>query len=193
MKKLLIILTLFLSSCVSYDQEILHLNFPDSKNYDDFGRNQVIELKVLDKRNDEKDLVGKKNLGEKEVIIKLDRNLEEVFVQELTKNLEENKFLVADRKADLSDKILTIEIIKFDYSSKRGFFVGESQINSLIKIIIFDDLAKRQYSTTKSFNSEQKHFISTSITDDKKIIYGALKEVFEDVMLILNSRNDTTN
>ncbi len=183
MKKVVtIILILFLSSCVTYNQEHLNLNVSIAKKYSDFGNNKPILVKVIDERND-KNLLGNKRLGESLIAIKSDQSLVEVAKNKIIRDLEQNGFLASSKenKETLADKSLEVKIITFNYNGYREFFVGSSKIEVAIQINAKDNVKNTEYSTIQSFAFDKKHFIMPLITTDEKTINFALQEALDGI------------
>jgi len=182
MKELLTILTLgiSLSSCVSYNQEMLNLNLSIAQKYSDNGKNKTVELSVLDGRKD-KDLIGTKRLGENLIAIKPSQDLIGVIQNKISRDLEQNGFLVATQNTTLANTLLEVKILTFNYNGYREFLVGSSKIEILLKITAQDKVGGTKYSTTQSFSLDKNHFIVPLITTDEKTINNALQEALDGI------------
>jgi uncharacterized lipoprotein YajG len=168
MKKILTLLALVgtLSSCVNYNQENLNLNLSVDSKFNDFGKNQNVDLSVGDKR-----------LGKDLINIKSTQNLTVLIKNKIARDLEQNGFLINDN----TDKSLEIKILTLNYSAYREFFIGSSKIEILLKITALNG-NKSSYSTTQNFSLSQKHFIMPLITTDEKTINKALQESLDGVI-----------
>jgi uncharacterized lipoprotein YajG len=184
MKKFLalIITSIFLSSCVSYDQEMLNLNLSIAQRYSDLGGNKSVELTVIDSRKNQEAL-GNKRLGDDVIAIKSSQNLVDLVKNKVGRDLEQNGFLVASSTdtSGLADKTLEVKILTLNYNAYREFFMGTSKIEVLLKITAQNKADKSSYSTTQSFSLDKNHFIMPLITTDEKTINAALQEVLDGV------------
>ncbi|MES2676954.1 MAG: YajG family lipoprotein [Pseudomonadota bacterium] len=182
MKKLLtiIIASISLFSCAANNQETLNLNLSIAQKYSDVGGNKSVELNVVDARKD-KDLLGRKRLGENLVVIKSGENFVDLVHNKITRDLEQNGFLVAAQNTGLADKFLEVKILTFNYNAYREFVVGSSKIEVLIKITARNKVGSANYSTTQSFSLDKNHFIMPLISTDEKTINTALQEALDGV------------
>lgn len=184
MKKLftLIIVSTLLSSCVAANQETLNLNLSIAQKYSDFGGNKSVELSIVDGRKD-RDLIGNKRLGEDLVTIKSSQNLVDLIQNKVSRDLEQNGFLVASQSSGLADKNLEVKILTFNYNAYRELLIGTSKIEVLLKITAKDKTGNSNYSTTQSFSLDKNHFIMPLISTDEKTINSALQEVLDDIFI----------
>jgi uncharacterized lipoprotein YajG len=182
MKKLLILIiaSALLSSCVASNQETLNLNLSIAQKYSDFGSNKSVELLVVDERKD-KDLIGNKRLGEDLVAIKSSQNLVDLIQNKVSRDLEQNGFLVASQSSGLADKNLEVKILTFNYNAYREFLIGTSRIEILLKITAKNKVGNASYSTTQSLSLDKNHFIMPLISTDEKTINKALQEALDGV------------
>jgi uncharacterized lipoprotein YajG len=180
MKKLLTTLLplIFLSSCVSYNQEILSFNLSTSEKYSDFGKGKAVQIVVIDSRINN-NLLGKKRLGEKVIKIKSDQNITIAAKDKISKDLGQQGFVAVD--GGLIDKVLEVHIINLNYNAYREFFVGNSKIDVLLKIVARDVSSGVTYSTKQSLSMDKKHFIMPLITTDEKTINLALQEALNSI------------
>ncbi|MFT5703857.1 MAG: putative lipoprotein YajG [Rickettsiales bacterium] len=178
MKKILTLLALVgtLSSCVNYNQENLNLNLSVDSKFNDFGKNQNVDLSVVDGRSNIES-IGDKRLGKDLINIKSTQNLTVLIKNKIARDLEQNGFLINDN----TDKSLEIKILTLNYSAYREFFIGSSKIEILLKITALNG-NKSSYSTTQNFSLSQKHFIMPLITTDEKTINKALQESLDGVI-----------
>ena len=188
MKKILATISFLslLSSCVSYNQETLNLNLPIVKKYSDVGGNKSVELIVVDSRKD-KDLLGNKRLGEKLITIKSSQNLTDSLRDKISRDLEQNGFLLTSSTNNFSaqysaDKSLEVKILTLNYSAYREFFIGNSKIEILLKIVAKNKSGGAVYSTSQSLSLDKKHFIMPLITTDEKTINTALQEAIDGIL-----------
>lgn len=182
MKKILIILGLtILTSCVSYNQEMLNLNLLPNQKYSDLGGNKTISLSVVDERIN-KDL-GNKRLGEDLIIIKSNQDLLQTIRDNVTKNLGQYGFLTSsENNSESSAKTLEVHIITLSYNAYREFFMGSSKINILLKIVAKDKKSGNSYITEQSLALDKSHFIMPLITTDEKTINDALQEAVGGIL-----------
>ncbi len=182
MKKLLtlIITSALLSSCVLSNQETLNLNLSIASQYSNFGKNKSVELVIMDGRKD-KDLIGNKRLGENLVVIKSNQNLVNLVENKISRDLEQNGFLVTSLSSGLADKYLEVKILTLNYNAYREFFIGSSKVEILLKITAKNKADDAKYSTTQSFSLDKNHFIMPLISTDEKTINAALQEVLDGV------------
>jgi hypothetical protein len=180
MKKLLTILLpfIFLSSCVSYDQEILGFNLSASEKYSDFGKGKAVQVLVTDDRIDN-NLLGKKRLGQRVVKIKSDQSVTAAAKSKISKDLGQQGFVAVD--GGLIDKVLEVHIVNLNYNAYREFFIGSSKVDVLLKIVARDVSSGVTYSTKQSLTMDKKHFIMPLITTDEKTINLALQEALNSV------------
>ena len=181
MKKLLtLIIALTLFSCASSNQETLNLNLSIAQKYSDNGGNKSVELSVVDSRKD-KDSLGNKRLGESLVAIKSNQSLVDLVQNKISRDLEQNGFLIASQNSGLADKFLEVKILTFNYNAYREPVVGTSKVEVLLKITIKNKVGGASYSTTQSFSLDKNHFIVPLISTDEKTINAALQEVLDGI------------
>lgn len=182
MKKLLILIiaSALLSSCASYNPETLNLNLSIAQKYSDFGGNKSIELNIIDGRKD-KDLLGNKRLGDDLVIIKSRQNLVDLVQNKVSRDLEQNGFLIASQNSGLADKNLEVKILTFNYNAYREPVVGTSKVEVLLKITAKNKVGGTSYSTTQSFSLDKNHFIMPLISTDEKTINTSLQEALDGI------------
>jgi uncharacterized lipoprotein YajG len=183
MKKILTLFgLLLLCSCASYKEEILNLNLSINPKYSGFGDNKYVELLIVDDR-DNKDLLGKKRLGDDSIEIKSNRDLVGLVRKKISHDLEQNGFLIVGKKDPKPDgKFLEIRILNFNYEANRGFIIGKSTIKSSLKVNALNKNGGEKYSTRHNFSLENNHFVAPSIATDEKTINSTLQEVLDDVL-----------
>lgn len=175
MKNLLIFAAIFsLFSCAHHDQKIkfnLNLNH-SAKN---IGKAVGVDLVVIDARTNE--ILGEKIFSAEEKIkITSDENLAEFLQKKIEESLLQNGFKKGWYKS------LTIEIIDLKYQAKREFFVGNSEANIALKVVISDN--KNQSSFTKNFEASNSsyHFIAPLESTDAATINNLISEVVNNIL-----------
>lgn len=175
----LIVSSILLSSCVSYNKEMLNLDVSVAPKYSDYGGSQAIRLVVVDDRLD-RNLLGNKRLGENLIAIKSNQNLTDVIKDKIAKDLGQNGFLAVD--GGMVNKVLEIHIINFNYNAYRDFFVGNSKIDVLLKITAKNKAYGTSYTTKQSLSLNKKHFIMPLITTDEQTINFALQDALDGIL-----------
>lgn len=181
MKKLLtLVLVAFLSSCVAKNQQSLNLNVSIAHTYADIGGNKSINLKVVDGRRD-RAVIGSKRFGDGLVVIKSNQNISELVQDKISRDLEQNGFLVSESSNNSTDKFLEVRILTLNYIAYRELVIGSSKIEVLLKITAKNKADGSSYSTTQSFTANKNHFIVPLISTDEKTINKALQESLDGI------------
>ena len=203
-----IILAIILSSCNKSAVEIITLNpniqlvsQEDKKIWDVFDRK--INILIIDDRVNkfkleenlqqyQKDriiyldegkvvyldeVIGyKKYNKDKTTYLALDQDIMPVFRTELAKGLQDKGFQIVE---DNYDRILTIILEDFHYITYKKGFITDSKLYLKLKV------KSGSYDKLYEISIDGKHFLNSSIENDKKIINDALKEA---ILSILNNK-----
>lgn len=174
MKKLLLITSfLALFSCGHHDQRIkFNPHFDQTR--DNVGKGVGIDLVIVDDRRD--DILGEKIFSKNETIkIISDENLAESLQKKVGELLLQKGF----KKG--WNKTLQIEISHLTYKAKREFFVGRSDAQMSVRVVVSDN--KNQGSFSKSFDSSfaSYHFIAPLQSTDELTINNMIKDIINSI------------
>ncbi|MFT4718758.1 MAG: hypothetical protein ACI9IL_001098 [Rickettsiales bacterium] len=203
-----ITLAIFLASCsktrvemISLNPNIKSISSENKKIWDVFDRK--INILIIDNRinkfqldsdlkNYRKDkiiyldegeivyldeVIGYKKYSKDEITyLALNQNIMPVLRSELAKGLRDKGFAIV---GDDYDRILTLILEDFSYITKKDGFFTDSQL--YLKLKVKSGLYDKSYDIIIS----DKHFLSSSIENDKKIINDTIKNL---ILSILNNR-----
>lgn len=176
MKKFITIAALIISvSCTHQNQNIdfnLHLTQAKST----IGNGSAVDLIVFDDRS-ENQVIGIKEFGADEKIkIISTQNIALLLTDQINNYLNANGF----KKG--SGKIMEVHIEKLHYLAKRGFFVGTSEGEAALRVVIRD--AKNRLTFTKNFGLklDGKHFIAPLESTDFATINSLLNDITQEVV-----------
>ena len=86
MKKILILASLFVAASCTYATQRVNLNFSFDDKKSSLGNNSVLDVAVIDDRMD-KEILGKKKIGDEEINILSEQNLAALLQKRITENL----------------------------------------------------------------------------------------------------------
>lgn len=175
MKKLLLLASLILAaSCTHHNQHVdFDLSFNNTKS--NVGNASAIDLIVFDDRSEDR-VIGIKEFGDEKVKITTSENIALLLTKKINQNLAAKGF----KKG--ADKLIEIHIEKLHYQAKREFFVGSSQGEAMIKVIVKNAKNKSIFTKRFDLSLRDKHFIAPLESTDAATINGLLKEVVQDVL-----------
>jgi|TARA_B110000259_G_C13993605_1_gene393545 hypothetical protein len=123
------------------------------------------------------EVIGYKKYNKDETTyLALDQNIMPVLRSELAKGLRDKGFAIVE---DNYDRILTLILEDFSYITKKNGFFTDSQL--YLKLKVKSGLYDKSYDIIIS----DKHFLNSSIENDKKTINNTIKNV---ILSILNNR-----
>ncbi len=176
LKILPLLIITFISSCYHDQKQFVRLDFNfDEKESVFLEKKYNFDLIVIDERK-EKDIIGKKFLGEEEIKIIGETSLSDIIKNKITQGLANKGFNIGD------GKIVELHIQQLKYSAKRKFFIGDSEAKAEISVIVKNPKNKSQFSKDFKLSTENKHFIvPLKSTDDATINY-IIKEILNDII-----------
>lgn len=176
MKKLSYIVTLiFLASCTHHNQYVAFKINVD-QTYVNLGNGAKINLKVSDDRI-ANNIVGTKQFSAQEKISILSKDdLAFLLTKKISAALETKGFTKGE------DKLVEIHIQKFQYQAKRGFFVGTSEAEAAIQVVVQDNKSKTKFIKNFSLSLSGKHLIVPLKSTDASILNNLLQEITQDIL-----------
>ncbi len=176
MKKISLIAALiFLASCTHHNQYV-GFDLRLDQTATNIGNGTKINLTVFDDRS-AKNIVGSKQFSADETISILSKDdLALLLNKKISAVLEANGF----KKGD--DKIIEIHIQKFVYQAKREFFVGSSEAEAAIQVVVQDGKTKNKFIKNFSLSLNGKHFLAPLQSTDASTLNSLLQEITQDIV-----------
>jgi uncharacterized lipoprotein YajG len=175
MKKLYLLASLaLLSSCIHLDQKVV-FDFKIDKQEFDSKNIAGIEVLAFDDRPSGQ-IIGDKEFGEQKVNLLIEQNLADLLKTKISQGLAQKGFGRGD------DKIIEIHLEKLYYEAERKFFIGSSDADSSIKVIVKD--LKNGTTFTKKFalSVQKQHFLVPLEKTDTKTINTILRETVLEIL-----------
>jgi uncharacterized lipoprotein YajG len=175
MKKILILASLFVAASCTYTTQRVNLNFSFDDKKSGLGNNTVLDVAVIDDRMD-KEILGKKKIGDEEVNIVSEQNLAALLQKRIAENLVQRGFKQG------KGKLVEFHIESLKYKAKRKFFIGKSEADTNFKVIVKN--VRNGTTFTKNFNLsvKNKHFIMPLEATDANTINDLIQEVVENIL-----------
>lgn len=176
MKKLFIAATLLLLTSCTHQNQHMRFNISLKEAKSNIGNGTKIDLIVFDERSDD-GVIGTKEFSHDEKIkIINEENIAILLTKKINQNLMEKGF------AKGTGKTLEIHIEKLHYQAKREFFVGSSEAEAAIKVVVKNGKDKSTFTKNFSLSLSGKHFIAPLESTDAATINNLLQEITQDIL-----------
>ena len=130
MRHFLILSSLLLAFSCSYNNQTMDLNISPMGEFSEMAKGSNVFVTVFDYR-DNTQIIGTKNYYNKSIEISTSTPLPDLLEASINKTLETHGF-----ELDQNRRYIDLHIVKMDYNSKKGIFVGSSAGEVTIKAII---------------------------------------------------------
>ena len=170
------ILATFLTfSCAHQDQNIKFNIAVSNVKSESINSISGLEIVAFDDRSNSS-TIGEKSYGDEKIAIASNENLAELLGKEISKNLFELGF----KKG--GDKIVEIHLEKLEYKAKRKFFIGKSEADIKIKVIVKNTKTKGKFSKNFALSTKRKHFLVPLEKTDSKTINNLIQETVAEII-----------
>ncbi len=180
---LVILASLLAFSCAHQDQNIKFNVALSNVKSEPVNSVSGLDVVAFDDRS-KPNIVGEKSFGDEKIAISSDQNLADLLKDEISKNLFSFGF------KEGKDKIVEIHLEKLKYKAKRKFFIGKSEAEIKIKVIVKNTKAKGKFSKNFTLSTKGKHFLAPLEKTDSKtintLIQEAVLEIVTDKSLLEN-------
>ncbi len=175
MKKLVALaLIIFATSCTHENQKIkFDISIDHEKS--DSDNTAAIEVLAFDDRY-QKEILGSKKFGDEKIHISSDENLASLLRTKISENLSQKGF----RRG--KDKIVEVHLENLHYKAVRKFFIGTSEAESFIKVIVKNNKTGEKFTKNFSLSVKGKHFLAPLETTDKETINTILRDTILDIL-----------
>lgn len=170
-----LLITLLTFSCTHQDQNIKFNIAVSNVKSESINSSSGLDFVAFDDRSSSRN-IGEKSFGDEKIAIASDQNLAELLREEISKNLFDSGF----KKG--SDKIVEIHLEKLKYKAKRKFFIGKSEANIKIKVIVKNTKTKDKFSKNFTLSTKRKHFLAPLEKTDSKTINNLVQEAVLEII-----------
>ena len=154
----------------------MDLNISPMGEFSEMAKGSNVFVTVFDYR-DNTQIIGTKNYYNKSIEISTSTPLPDLLEASINKTLETHGF-----ELDQNRRYIDLHIVKMDYNSKKGIFVGSSAGEVTIKAIIKNYNHTKIFEKTFNLSLNRKHVIISHLATDKKTIENLLTETIEDIL-----------
>ena len=175
MKKLLLLASVLLLTSCTHENQKIKFDIAIDREKSDFGNVGSIGLIAFDERS-HKDLIGTKTFGEERIEISSSENLAELLRDKLSDNLEQKGFVKG------RDKIVEVHLESLQYKAVRKFFIGTSEANSMVKIIVKNTKTGEKFTKNFTLSVKGKHFLAPLEITDRETINTILRDTVLDIL-----------
>jgi len=175
MKKIFLIAAVLLASSCTHENQKIRFDISIDREKSDFGNVGAIKVVAFDDRS-HKELIGNKTFGDEEIQITSDQDLADLLREKISKNLEQKGFTKGN------DRIVEIHVESLQYKAARKFFIGTSEVDSMIKIVVKNTKNGKKFTKNFALSVNGKHFIVPLEETDTAIINTILQDIVLDIL-----------
>ena len=183
MKKFLLTAVFLTAISCSHSNQEAALGFNLNTEISNVGNSMSVNILVFDDRTNQK-YVGNKSFGDEKINISTNKNLDEFLQEKIARSLILKGFTQGKGKGKGKGKDKTVEVhLKtLQYKAERGFPVGNSTINGVMKVSVRNDKTGEVFVKNYILDLDRKHFIVSLKATDEQIINHLLRELVKDVV-----------
>lgn len=175
MKKLFLLAAVFFAASCTHENQKMKFDIAIDREKSDFNNVGAIEVVAFDDRS-QKEILGNKIFGDEKIQITSDQNLSELLLHKISENLAQKGFQKG------RDKIVEIHLESLQYKAMRKFFIGTSEADSTIKIIVKNVKSGEKFTKNFSLSVKGKHFLAPLEATDEEIINEILRDTVLDIL-----------
>jgi uncharacterized lipoprotein YajG len=176
MRHLLILSSLLLAFSCSYKNQTLDLHISPKGEFSKDAQGSNVFVTVFDYRDNTK-IIGTKNYYQESIELSSSKPLPDLLEGSINKTLETHGF-----ELDQNRRYIDLHILKLDYNSKKGIFVGSSSGELKIQAVIKNYNQTKIFEKTFNLSLNRKHVVVSHLSTDQKTIESLLTETVEEIL-----------
>ncbi len=175
MKKLLLATAILLLAACTHENQKMKFDITIDREKSDFDNVGAVSIVAFDERS-QKEIIGNKTFGIEKVTISSNDNLAELLRNKISENLAQKGF----KKG--FDKTVEIHLESVQYKAVRKFFIGTSEADSAIKIIVKNNKTGEKFTKNFALSVKGKHFLAPLESTDQETINTILRDTVLDIL-----------
>ncbi len=175
MKKLLLASAILLLAACTHENQKMKFDITIDREKSDFSNVGAISILAFDERS-QKEIIGNKTFGIEKVTISSRDNLAELLREKIGENLAQKGFRQG------LDKTVEIHLESVQYKAVRKFFIGTSEADSAIKVIVKNNKTGEKFTKNFALSVKGKHFLAPLESTDQETINTILRDTVLDIL-----------